>query len=225
MTRGRVSMPDRWTKMSTHPPKKSRSSRFSPAGAKALAEAASREAASVFGRNVASVSCRCASRARALSAIVAACVPCARARLRYVGVAGGESEITWESELVFEWNLELPDGQRDVADVQNRAADAFDRGVHVPDQWAELYACLPEASASSTFTATAARELAKEASRKARHALSGDCVSVTCTCAFPTLCTWRLSSTRARVWVCVCCVVLCMYACDEGTLARSAVKL
>ena len=107
-------------------------------------------------------------------------------RLRYIGVEGGTQKITARSQLLFKWRLELADEQVKSVDLQIRADNAFDRGIHVPASFAEISRPSSEASQSSRFTPTAAREAAKDATHKARHGLGVACRSVECRPPSPT---------------------------------------
>ena len=101
-------------------------------------------------------------------------------RLRYTGVVGDKNKITTLSDLLFKWHLELADEKVKSVDLQIRADHAFDRGVQVPDSWAELLKPSPDAPKGNRFSPTAAREVAKDAAQKARQELGDACRSVLC---------------------------------------------
>ena len=95
-------------------------------------------------------------------------------------MAGGKDAITKTSNLLFKWRLELPGGQTKTVERQIRADHAFDRGVPVPSEWVEQRS--PPSVVPASFTAEAARELAKQETQKAKSDLGDACASVLCRC-------------------------------------------
>ena len=103
-------------------------------------------------------------------------------------MADKKNKITQASMLLFEWRLEHVDGQVKVDKLQIRADNAFDRGIHLPRDWAELCAPLPEVATCQRFTITAAREAAKDATQQAKRKLEDACSSVLCRCPLLHVC-------------------------------------
>ena len=88
---------------------------------------------------------------------------------------------------MFAWRLELVDGHREVVDVAVRANNAFDRGLHMPQEWATFCSSRGPSTASRSreaFSAATARDLAEAAVHRAVPELGeGHVDEVTCTCA------------------------------------------
>ena len=93
-----------------------------------------------------------------------------------------KDKITAGSHLLFEWRLELPDGQMKTVKKQILAANAFNRGVQFPKEW--THCCVASLAApGQLFTVAAADEAAKSATCDAIRRLGDACASVLCRCS------------------------------------------